>query len=825
MLDRDISTTEALAQLSVPETDPHALDRRRFLQLVGMGMGAGLVTGGAGTLLDDLVVPGHDPSAWAAGPIGPNDGILVVLGMYGGNDGLNTIVQFDDGDYYRMHGELAIAGADTLPLDGRVGLNAELTELKRFWDEGSLAIVEGVGYPKPDLSHFNSMAFWMSGRPSGVPTSGWLGRWLDGHLGGTKDLYAAAEVGYGLPLHLVGRQRRGTVVTPNKPIFGVDASARAQFQYDALEELRDVAPAGWAAEISQAFFDQIGLASTLAPHVPPRSELPSTPIVASLEVAARMINANLGFRILSSGWGDFDSHAEQPEQHGLRLRELNDAVRRFFELLDPVWLDRVTVVTFSEFGRTPWFNLGLGTDHGTSAPMFVFGRNVKGGRYGQPASLRNLERWDRMEHHVDYRSYYASLIDGWLGGGSSDVLNGNYENLGLFHAGPGEKGGFPLPAAPVIGGASTLTPMQPFRIADTRDGTGGVPVRPLAPQESIKIQIGGVRGIPTTGVTAVVANVVAVDATTPMHFRVYPGDTPLPLSANLNGGPGRPTPNLALCKLGEDGSIEVYNSHGNTHCVIDIFGYTSVAADHRFVPLGPARLFDTRDGTGVRAGKILDRTPVDIQVAGRLGIPSGATAVVLNLAVTEPESRGYLRLTPSDATVRETANVNFFEGDTVPNLVICKLGPDGRVTLDGRGDGTHAIGDVFGYFHPTGDRIWTTPPSRVLDTRDGTGVEGPGRIGPERRIRVPLAGRSGISTAATAVVLNVAATNVSARSYISVYPWGEEHPGTANLNVNSERNIANLVICRLGTDGALAFHNKLAECDVIADVFGYVVDG
>jgi hypothetical protein len=136
----------------------------------------------------------------------------------------------------------------------------------------------------------------------------------------------------------------------------------------------------------------------------------------------------------------------------------------------------------------------------------------------------------------------------------------------------------------------------------------------------------------------------------------------------------------------------------------------------------------------------------------------------------------------------------------------------------------HAVGDVFGYFHASGGKIWTTPPSRVLDTRDGTGTGSVGPIGPGRPIAVPLAGRNGISRSATAVVLNVAATNVSARSYISVYPHGDAHPGTANLNIVPGRNIANLVMCRLGPDGALTFDNRLANCDVVADVFGYVVD-
>ncbi len=824
MLDRDISTTAALAHLSRPETDPNVLDRRRFLQLVGMGAGAGLVAGGTGSLLDGLLLPGHDPAAWAAGPIGPNDGILVVMGMYGGNDGLDTVVPLGDGNYQNMHGELAIDAESTLSIDGEVGLNPYLTELKRFWDAGSLAIIDGIGYPDPDLSHFNSMGYWMAGRPHVPPSSGWLGRWLDGHLNGAKDLFVAAEIGYSLPLHLVGRQQRGTVVTPNRPAFGAGDSPRDLRQYAALNSLRDNAGDQWSSAVSQAFVDQLSLASALAPFIPQQNQLPGTAIAAGLEIAARIINANLGFRVLSAGWGDFDSHAGQPIQHATRMQEFNSGVRRFFELLDPAWKSRVTVMTFSEFGRTPWNNDGLGTDHGTSAPHFVFGQNVRGGRYGQQPSLTGLGRWDRLEHHVDFRSYFASVIDGWMGGGSADILGSTFENLGLFHGGPGTSGAWPVPPPVVLGPPTVITALQPFRVADTRTGLGEVPTRKLREKEIVKVRVAGVGGVPATGCRAVIANVTAVDATTAMHFTVFPGGTPRPPTANLNGRPGRPVPNLVVMGVGSDGTIEVYNSHGETHCVVDVFGYATIGGGDRFVPVQPARLFDTRDGTGVRAGKILDRVPVDIEVAGHAGVPaSGATAVVMNLAVTEPESRGYLRVTPKGAAVRETANVNFFPGDTVPNLVICKLGDGGQITIDGRGDGSHAVGDVFGWFGVDGDRLQILPPSRVLDTRDGTGAPA-GQIGPSRGLTLELAGRAGIPDDATAVVLNVAATNVAARSYVSVFPAGEAHPGTANLNVVPDRNIANLVICRLGDGGGLRISNRLAQCDVVADVFGYFVD-
>jgi uncharacterized protein (DUF1501 family) len=823
MLDPDISTAAALAQLHQPETDAHALDRRRFLQLIGMGVGAGMVSGGAGSLLDSLAF-GHDPSAWAAGPVGPTDGILVVIGMFGGNDGLNTVVPFNDGNYYTMHGSIAIPGNETLPLDGTVGLHPELTEFKRMWDLGQLAIVDGIGYSNPDLSHFNSMAYWMAGRPNSIPTTGWLGRWLDGYLSGSKDLYAAAEVGNSVPLHLVGRAARGTVVTPSRPSFGAGTSARELQQYQAIRNMHTKTEGPWFGAVSEAFIDQLDLAKTLAPVVPDAAQLPSSAIAARLEVTARLINANLGFRVLTAGWGDFDHHAGEPGQHRLRMSELNAAVRRFFEVLDPAWSSRVTVMTFSEFGRTPWSNDGSGTDHGTSAPHFVFGQNVKGGRYGRRPSLAGLQRWDRMAHHVDFRSYYASVIDGWLDGGSSDVLGGNFENLQLFRRGPGLLAdGSVAPGPASVTAPSSLVPLAPARIADTRTGLGGVH-RKLQPRERMRVRVTGKGGVPASGVTAVVANVTAVDATSPMYFTVYPGSTARPNTSNLNGGPGRPVPNLVVMGVGADGCIDVFNSHGTTHCLVDVFGYFTDQQGDRFVPVAPSRLFDTRRGQGIRSGKVVGNVPIDVQVAGKAGVPStGATAVVLNLTVTEPESPGYLRLTPTGQPAgATTSNVNFAAGDTVPNLAICRIGNGGRITLAGVGTGMHAIADVFGYFGASGDKLRAMPPIRVLDTRIGLGADRT-PVRPGRIVRLAVAGSGAVPPGATAVVMNVTATNVVASSYVSVWPAGEKTPGTSNLNLAPGQTIANLVICRLGEGGAVEIANPKAACDVLADVLGYFV--
>ncbi|MEO6570832.1 MAG: DUF1501 domain-containing protein, partial [Ilumatobacteraceae bacterium] len=520
---------------------------------------------------------------------------------------------------------------------------------------------------------------------------------------------------------------------------------------------------------------------------------------------------------------DFDSHAGQPSQHRARMTELNDALKKFFEVLEPGWQHRVTVMTFSEFGRTPWNNDGAGTDHGTSAPHFVVGANVKGGLYGQRPSLAGLRRWDRMAHHFDFRSYYASIIDGWLGGGSSDVLGGSFEDLGLFRAAPGfELDGSVAPGPAVVTPASGLHPLAPVRLVDTRIGQGA-PARPLGPEERIRVQVAGLGGVPVAGATAVVANVTVVDATQPMFFTVYPGSTARPGTSNINGGPGRPVPNLVVMGIGTDGCIEVFNSHGTSHCLVDVFGYFSADGGDQFTPVTPARLFDTRTGTGIRPGKLAHLSAVELQVAGNAGVPpTGATAVVMNLTVTEPAGPGYLRLTPTGDAVTETSNVNFFSGDTVPNLTICKLGADGKITLDAAGPAAHAIGDVFGYFGATGDRLRATPPQRLLDTRAGTGADA-APIGPGRPLRLVVAGTAAVPPEATAVVLNLAATNVTGHSFVSVWPSGESDPGTSNLNLAPGQTIANLVICRVGEGGALTISNTIADCDVIADVMGYFV--
>ena len=272
-------TPSGICPCAVAHDDPFSIDRRRFLQAVGLGLGAGLVAG-PGTSLLDAALPGHDPSAWALGPIGPTDGVLVVVGMYGGNDGLNTVVPINDGRYYDQHGALAIPRGRRCRSTRTAGLHPDLPELKRFWDAGQLAIVEGVGHMQEEFSHFNSMAKWMSGRPTGLTSSGWVGRWLDGYLAGSKDLYAAAEIGHSVPLHMIGERSIATTVPTERPSFGVPREWRPEADAVLFDTVRDLVGRrrtrllAWAAWASRRSINSTWRPRS-APSSPPMTNCPT----------------------------------------------------------------------------------------------------------------------------------------------------------------------------------------------------------------------------------------------------------------------------------------------------------------------------------------------------------------------------------------------------------------------------------------------------------------------------------------------------------------------------------------------------------------------
>ena len=829
MLDPDISTAGALRHLSTPEAaltapgvdDTHHLDRRRFLQLVGMGMGAGMVAGPGSSLLDSAL--GNGDTSWAAGPIGATDGILIVLGMFGGNDGLNTVVPIADGLYYDQHGDLAIPAGDTLAINSTTGLHPELTVLKEFWDRSELAIVEGLGYPDADLSHFNSMAKWMSGKPAGIPTSGWVGRWLDGYLNGSKDLFAAAEVGHSLPLHMIGQASRATAIPASRPSFGARDDERYLRQYQTV---RNLATAGtfWERQIGGAFVDQLDVAKTIAPSIP--EELPDVDLVARLEVSARLINANLGFRVLTAGWGDFDSHAGQPQQHPVRMQELNAAIRRFYEVLDPAWASRVTFMTFSEFGRTSHSNDGAGTDHGTSAPHFVFGANVKGGMYGQRPTLGGLERWERMAHHVDFRDYYGSVIDGWLGGGASDVLGHNIENLGLFASPPGgtvPDGPTNPPGTPVPVGLTGYSPLDPHRVLNTRKGVGAAK-RKIGPLETIVVKTAGTPGLPATGIAAVVVNITGTEAAGGTYFTTWPrgGADPGKVSS-LNPSAARTCSNYVVTATNDAGEFLLYNNSHHTHAIVDIAGYCSTDGPGLLTPLNPYRMLDTRKGIGAPTGMLRGGGFIDLQIAGRGGVPvEGADSVVINVTTTNVSAEGWVRAYSPDVDSPTTSNGNYRPGYTVANMMTCKVGSNGKIRIYVNAGQLDMVVDAAGYYGATGSRMQVSSPARILNTRKGIGSPRQ-PVGPDSTIDLTVRGRGGVPTNASAVIMNLTAVAPTVGGYVRAFPSDAGTSKTSSINMIRNETVANLVISKIGADGKIKLFNKAGDVDLIADVTGWYV--
>lgn len=422
----DLEFEDVHRLLSVPaEPTRTELSRRRFLQAAAAGAGA------------MALLPTWLREAAGAEPLGAGDGVLVLVMMGGGNDGLNTVAPIGDGAYRDKRGGLALTEANALPVAPGFGLHPALVGLKRRFDAGKVAIVQGVGNPGGDLSHFTSMASWMQGSADGgPPVTGWLGRWLDGVA--PANSLRAVSVGSSVPLHLVGARAKATALgTSSGDVFGSGGEAHERRMFDCIgafgTQPNGIGPMGDLA--GRTGRSSMALAKTVKPLYKP--DLPGGRLAGQLALCARLVNADVGARVLNVAYGSFDHHADAGWQHNERMKELDAGLETFFSSLDPRFAGRVTVLTFSEFGRRPERNGSNGTDHGTASVMFAAGDRVKGGLYGSQPSLTALDRAGNLVPAVDFRAVYGSVLDGWMGGGSSSVLGRGYEDLGLFRSSPG----------------------------------------------------------------------------------------------------------------------------------------------------------------------------------------------------------------------------------------------------------------------------------------------------------------------------------------------------------------------------------------------------
>lgn len=366
--------------------------------------------------------------AAAADPTPGADRVLVVVQLSGGNDGLNTVVPYEDDDYGRSRRTLRLTKQDVIPLGSDLGLHPALTAIKELWDEGRLGIVQGVGYPHPRDGHAEAMRIWQTGRlDAAMCQTGWLGRAVDAL--DAVPVVAGAYVGE--PPRPLALNAARTLVPSARSIEDWawrGSGASPSGGQDGSPLLREVGRRQQAAEACAAAVERVVRSG-------PRRQYPETPLAANLRSIAQLVEARVGLRILhtdAGGGGDigaYDSHAGQKDNHAALLRQLSEAVAAFVDDLQHCGqLDRVVLVTFSEFGRTIQENGRRGTDHGSAAPLFLVGGRVRRGLIGPHPRLSETENGG-LRHHTDFRRVYAALLDDWLGIDSQVVLGERFEPL------------------------------------------------------------------------------------------------------------------------------------------------------------------------------------------------------------------------------------------------------------------------------------------------------------------------------------------------------------------------------------------------------------
>ncbi|QDV74311.1 DUF1501 domain-containing protein [Botrimarina mediterranea] len=366
----------------------------------------------------------------AATPVA-DDRVLVVIQLDGGNDGLNTVVPYGDDGYGRARKALRLKESDLLRIDDHVGLHPRMKGAKQLFDDGRLAIVQGVGYPNPDRSHFSSMRIWQSGRrhDADLEAYGWLGRTLDltrGNGSASVDAEAFFVGNQATPFALWGRRCGATALTELSDLT-LDGSFPPLRDSDRTDlgsfVTRQMRSAYTAAE-AFAHAEQAAVAS--------RTSYPSTEIASHLSVVAKLLRIGSSARVFYASQTGYDTHASQLYTHGNLLREFSDALKAFLDDLRANGLDeRVVVLAFSEFGRRVAENDSKGTDHGAAGPVFVAGAPINGGLYGKTPDLSALIDGD-LPLGVDFRSVYATLLDQWVGVSSEEVLGERYDPLPLI---------------------------------------------------------------------------------------------------------------------------------------------------------------------------------------------------------------------------------------------------------------------------------------------------------------------------------------------------------------------------------------------------------
>ncbi len=404
------------------------VSRRDLIRLGAGGLGFGLF-GGLGP-----VPRVFSESSELAAQV-PSRKILVVFEWFGGNDGLNTIVPYGDSLYYKHRPTIGIREKDVLRIDAHVGWHKSMAGMKQLYDDGKVAVVQGVGYEQPSFSHFSSMSFWHTAAPNSGNEFGWIGR--------TASALDPSGTRSNMIVNIGDSQSLAVKAEKHVPLVFLDP---AKFQREAfaqehalLEALTSHTTAvgdshRYVLDVTQSAAQASEVVRAAWSHYPGRNN-PDLRLL-DLDKVAALIEADFPTTLYYVPLRNslFDTHVNQAAPHDRQLQYCSDAIAGFFREMQRIGrADDVVLYVHSEFGRRVPENTSLGTDHGTAQVNFVIGNAVKGGLYGTPPSLSNLVLDGNLENTTDFRRVFATLID-WMGADSAKVLGRRFESMGLFRS-------------------------------------------------------------------------------------------------------------------------------------------------------------------------------------------------------------------------------------------------------------------------------------------------------------------------------------------------------------------------------------------------------
>ena len=379
-----------------------------------------------------------------AGAADLGDRILVVVQMYGGNDGLNTVVPFENDVYHNQRPAIRLAPDELLKIDELRGFHPKLANLFNLWKQGEVAIVEGCGYPDPVLSHFKSFDIWNHASRTGTSPDGdgWLGRLRRLAWGADRRSELVMHVGGHVPSSIHSTTHPAvTFETPESYVWVGDERAREAYRGSGGDPSIQPPAGEDRAAVLARLRGTLNAAQATSPRIlkavaeyQPQVAYPAEDTFAQdLKVVAALIRAGFDTRIYSVSIGNFDQHGPQRRAHDPLLESLDRGVSCLLEDLRGTAAGEKTVVlAFSEFGRRVEENASGGTDHGAAGPMFVFGQPVRGGLYGQHPSLTDLDENGNLVHTTDFRSVYATLAEQWLGVPQAELLGESFPLLPLL---------------------------------------------------------------------------------------------------------------------------------------------------------------------------------------------------------------------------------------------------------------------------------------------------------------------------------------------------------------------------------------------------------